>query len=261
MVVGEKIHCSLRFYYQNPSLSLENVGEPASTGITVCERKGPTAGTEFINKIPYTFIEWEWDAYPDQTGKILMPAYSLDFNMPSAQENRADLFSMFFGQRLVRKRIYSNAVELNVDSLPPHPHQPNAIGSFKSIHAKAQPATARQGEGIILTLEFEGDGNFERLETFALEGMPDALKWYDSKSYSEPIQKGHKKSFEYIIQGLQPGEWEIPSQKFTYFDVKNRTYKTLKSSPLLLTIVSLPTQAAANSQEKIATSIEMPKGN
>ena len=94
----------------------------------------------------------EWDAYPDQTGKILMPAYSLDFNMPSAQENRADLFSMFFGQRLLRKRIYSNAVELNVDPLPPHPHQPNAIGSFKSIHVKAQPATARQGEGIILTL-------------------------------------------------------------------------------------------------------------
>src|SRR5688572_19538771 len=46
-----------------------------------------------------------------------------------------------------------------------------------------------------------------------------------------------KYNFEFIIQGLLNGEWQIPSQDFTFFDVGSRTYKTLQTMPLSLMIM------------------------
>ena len=46
-----------------------------------------------------------------------------------------------------------------------------------------------------------------------------------------------RKKFEYIIQGIKAGEWEIPEQFFTYFDVEKRTYVTLRSSSLSVYII------------------------
>ena len=49
--------------------------------------------------------------------------------------------------------------------------------------------------------------------------------------------------FEYVVQCLQQGTWQIPSQRFTYFDSKSRSVKTIKSSPI--TVVIEPSGMAA----------------
>ena len=43
--------------------------------------------------------------------------------------------------------------------------------------------------------------------------MRQALKWYDSKQYIRDTHGAHGlpvKCFEYIVQGLEQGSWEIP---------------------------------------------------
>jgi hypothetical protein len=46
-----------------------------------------------------------------------------------------------------------------------------------------------------------------------------------------------KKRFEFIVQGMKVGEYEIPSQLFTYFDIERNTYITLHTSPLSVSIM------------------------
>jgi hypothetical protein len=71
--------------------------------------------------------------------------------------------------------------------------------------------------------------------------MPQSLKYYDSKNYIVTSEKNSafaQKRFEYIVQGMQAGTWQIPSQEFVFFDVIKKAYKTLKTKPLSITITS-----------------------
>ncbi len=67
------------------------------------------------------------------------------------------------------------------------------------------------------------------------------LKYYESKHYivsSENRNIVPKKRFEYIVQGMRAGKWQIPPQEFVIFDVEKEAYKTFKTKPLTVTITS-----------------------
>ena len=59
--------------------------------------------------------------------------------------------------------------------------QVHAVGSFERISADIKPSIAKEGEGMVLTIEIEGVGNLQAIATPKLS-MPDALKYYDSNS-------------------------------------------------------------------------------
>ena len=70
--------------------------------------------------------------------------------------------------------------------------------------------------------------------------MPKELKYYESKQVAlDPSMDNSKagKRFEYIVQGLRVGSWEIPSQSFYYYDVVQRAYKELHSTPITITVM------------------------
>ena len=70
--------------------------------------------------------------------------------------------------------------------------------------------------------------------------MPDALKYYDSNNTIVSPQHSDelpKKRFEFIVQAMKSGEYEIPPQLFTYFDVERCAYITLRTSPLVVSIM------------------------
>jgi hypothetical protein len=70
--------------------------------------------------------------------------------------------------------------------------------------------------------------------------VPASLKYYDSNNaiiapkHSDELPK---KRFEFIVQGLQSGDCEIPEQLFTYFDIERNEYITLRTSPLAISIM------------------------
>jgi hypothetical protein len=88
----------------------------------------------------------------------------------------------------------------------------------------------------VLALELEGSGNLNMLDSIPLTALPQGFKAYPSKSYVVPGQQ-NKKRFEYILQAMQKGAWEIPAQELYYFDVSQRTYKKLTSEPISVNIL------------------------
>jgi len=255
IVVGQKVPCALRFYFNNNSIELKQIGKPEISAGEVKNIQGGVRGTESIDGILYNYIEWQWDFYPSQSGKITIPAYSIDFDVQPKQAHALGNFAVLFGPRAERKRIYSNAIQLQVDPLPPCDRVVQAIGTFKKIEAQAKPAVVKKGEAMVLTIDLEGEGNLEIIEIPELTDLPKQLKYYKSNTtLIEPTSNSMlpKKRFEFIVQGIGCGEWEIPSQLFTYFDIEDRSYKTLKTVPLAVTIVP-PTgssNALSSSQAK-----------
>lgn len=240
VVVGQKIGCILRFYYQDPSISLLNIGVPELPGFDVKEGNKLEHGVADIEGMEYRYVQWQWDMYPTKPGEFLFPAYNADYEISSKDNHFLSGFLMLIGNRAERKRVYSNAVTLKVLPLPHCDLPVHAVGVFERFSAEIKPGMAKEGEGMVLTMEIEGQGNLQAIATPVLQ-LPSALKYYDSNS--SIIAPKHtdelpKKRFEFIVQGLKSGDCEIPEQLFTYFDIENNEYITLRTSALAVSIMA-----------------------
>lgn len=243
-VVGQKITTVLRAYFpEGEDISIDQIISNDPATIATTEKVGPKKGEENIAGKNYVSLEWEWEMYPKQAGELVVPAYFVDYAKALPVQQGFGSLAMFFGPRYERKRAYSNALSIQVRPLPESPRPVSAVGSFVSYRAHIKPSVAKKYEGMVLTLTVEGEGNMIHINEPELTGLSDAFKYYFSKSFITPGSFGQQKSFEYIVQGMQEGEWEIPPQVFSFYDVESRSYKTLESGALLVTV--LPGQAAA----------------
>ncbi len=238
VVVGEKIRCTLQFAGISDKVQLEQIANPHFDAI-IDEQSGPVTHNEQRNGKLYTIAEWTFDIRPNKPGKLVLPACSADVAIQKEVNDHLSAFSIFFKYRNELRKIYSNAATIEVTELPVSKNAIQTIGTFDYLHASLKPAVAKEGEGMVLTLALKGDVPLNAVETPQLQNMPPALKWYESKHYLQEPEgaKEHKTlNFEYVVQGLQQGTWEIPAQQFTYFDVKCRSVKTLRSSPITVAI-------------------------
>ncbi len=237
VVVGQKIHCVLRFYSQDPSISLTSVGSPDLLGFDIKENTPLEHGVAQVDGIEYRYAQWQWEMYPNKPGEFLIPAYSADYEVQTKDNH---LFGGFFVfNRADHKRVYSNAVTIKVSPLPHTTLPVHAVGQFERFSAEIKPGVAKEGEGMVLALEIEGSGNLSAIATPVLQ-MPDTLKYYESNSSIIPSKHSDelpKKRFEFIVQGLKSGYCEIPEQLFTYFDIDTHRYVTLRTVPLAVSIM------------------------
>jgi hypothetical protein len=260
VVVGQKIECVLRFYYQDRSLSLNKVGIPELFGFDVKNLSNLESGVADSNGSQYYYAQWHWDMYPTKPGEFIIPAYNIDYEYP-IQDNRllGGLF-MFMNSRVDRKRVYSNAITIKVLPLPHYDGRVDGIGMFERITAEIKPGMAKEGEGMVLALEIEGVGNLDAIAVPRLI-MPEALKYYDSNNAVIAPKNSDelpKKRFEFIVQGMQSGDWEIPEQLFTYFDIEKNAYATLRTSPLMVSIMPGVMRSQKNSINSAEDAAEAP---
>lgn len=234
LVVGEKITCSLTFYSPDSiQATIQGIYPPddLEDDFTVVEQGLVEQGDININGNHYLYGRWTWYLYPKRVGLLVIPAWRIDYS----KLNQRSTFFSFMGL-CDNKRMYSNAVDIHVDPLPPHDSPIKAIGSFDTYSATIDATNTTQRSGVILQLKLTGNGNWHMLTHPILEGMPKTLRSYESKSLLEGAFPNESKFFEYVIQGMKAGNWEIPAQHFTYFDTEEKAYKTLSTLPLYLDI-------------------------
>ena len=239
-VVGERVGCCLRFYYTDPSISLQKFIEQPSDDIRRKQSRGPLEGNEQINGITYQYAQWEWEVYPQKPGRCVIPAYGADYDREVERDDFWGGLGKFFGNHVETKRVYSNALSLQVDTIPKSEKELQGVGSFTAMRMSAKPSVAKQGEGVVVAVEVEGDGDPDAILFSGLQGVPASLKYYESNQSvigSEEPGKDQIKRFEFIVQGLKTGSWDIPAQSFYYYDVDKRSFQTLYTAPLSITIM------------------------
>lgn len=240
VVVGEKINCVLRFYFTDDStIKFPSFSAPDVKELRRKDKKDSFRSREKVGKEIYNYIELRWSVFPKTVGEITLPAHRADFQL-RVEDPHWSGFRSLFGLDYENKHVFSNALTFSVSPLPQYDGTVHAVGEFIDFSGSVDRAVAKQGDGIVYTLQVEGSGDLENLEIKQLQNMPACVKYYDSKSYirNNSAKPGmRKKRFEFIVQGMEEGECTIPAQTFTFFDTKTKKYKTLKTSPVVLKIL------------------------
>jgi len=267
VTVGEQITGSIRFYTCKDDITPDQFIQSDLSAFALSPMTEPTYGKEVINDVEYNYLEITWTMSAKKAGSITIPAWCAHYSIPLLQ----DAFGPFrFMQSLQRqqKRIYSNPITIEVAALPPYEGAVHGVGTFDDFTVHATSKVAKAGDANVVRLDVVGDGTFEGYEPLQLSGVPEGLKSYESKQYVNELPNGtHQTSYEFIVQGLKPGEWEIPAQEFTYYDVNRKEYKTYKTMPLTISVLAQPelntgivTPPASDIEHQVDTNTADPAG-
>jgi hypothetical protein len=260
VMVGEQIVGSIRFYSCKDDIAPDQFIQSDLSPFTLNPMSEPIYGKEMIDKTEYTYLEISWTMAAKKAGSITIPAWCAYYSVPLIHDSFGPFRLMQSLQRQ-QKRVYSNAVSLEVAALPPHDGPVHGVGSFEDFKIHASSQVAKAGDANVIRLDVIGDGTFEGYDPLQLVGVSEGLKSYESKQYSEDLSNGTKKtSYEFIVQGLKAGDWEIPAQSFTYFDVSRKQYVTHKTVPLLISVLAQPALSTATAAH-IATDTKVIQSN
>ncbi|MDA3840070.1 MAG: BatD family protein [Patescibacteria group bacterium] len=141
-----------------------------------------------------------------------------------------DMFSGFsnFKERSIR----SKNIKINVNKLPVATKPEGfsgGVGNFK-LWSTIDNDSVDVNEAITLKITVSGKGNFRDI-TELRPKIPSDFEVYDPKSdikLNKDSKTDGKVVFEYVLVPRAPGKHVIKGVKFSYFDSKQKKYKTLK---------------------------------
>ena len=180
---------------------------------------------EKINDVEYIKQEYIVELYPQSAGAYSIPPLQGYY----IQNYQAAAYSFWLPQPQ-QKVFYANAVEFKVDALPQAPlgKKVDYIGTLDDIVLKVSDESTQVGKAITATLSIQGDGNIETIDFPELQ-LPEQVKVYSGNSKTGYVQNtmSARRTFEYVLQCTQPGEFDLPIQEFMYFDTQKGKYKTV----------------------------------
>lgn len=172
--------------------------------------------------------------YPQHSGDIQIPAAT--FEAIVRVRNQAavrSMFDFFDTYTNVSKPLTAPAVTIHVSPLPAGKPASflGGVGQF-NIASTISTTNLNVDEAITLTLDIKGTGNLKLIKTPSAD-FPEGFETYDPKitnnfkTTSQGIT-GNKK-IEYLAIARAGGDYTIQPIEFTYFDTKEKTYKTLRT--------------------------------
>lgn len=176
-----------------------------------------------------TIFEFSTTVVPSKAGKHLLGPAGISFDHRHSGIGAADFFG---GGNFESSAVRSAAVELFVQPLP-ESGRPNdfsgAVGQFAMMR-EIETLKGEVGQPIRLMTVVTGVGNFDTLECPQIS-LPQV------RDYSPALRKSHQRmECEQILVPVLSGELEIPGIKVSYFDPRQRKYRTATAAPIKLTV-------------------------
>jgi len=265
--VNEQITLTFRFYqgarlFNNPEYS-----PPSLTGFWAEDLPPRKQYYQVVNGRQYFVQELKTALFPTAAGKQTIGPAELKCTVedldrfltkdPFAMLDR-DLMSLF---RQGKPQILrSKPIEIEVLPLPEMGKPENfkgTVGSF-NLNVSVDKKEVEVGQPITLKMKTSGTGNIKSVGEPAIPGLKD-FRIYNSGS-SENVSKdnylvGGTKTYEEVLIPKAQGKYTIPSLEFSFFDPKGKSYKILRSEPILITAFpgaqASPTEVAQLSNQEI----------
>ena len=199
---------------------------------------------ERVNGRNYGTAIWrQYVLFPQKSGKLKIPSVTFDTQI-EVQNTSMDPFDVFFGggslTQVVRKSIVAPSCELEVMPLPsPKPDNfTGAVGHF-AISGSLTPQKIKANDAATLRLVVSGYGNM-KLMTAPKVNFPKDFELYDPKetdktTYTASGAKGNK-VYDYVAVPRHSGTFHIPAVEFSYFDLESKSYKTLNTDSMSITV-------------------------
>ncbi len=181
--------------------------------------------------------------YPQKTGKLIIEPLVLDIPI-DVETTKRDFFGRPITTR-VNKTISAGNVTIQVKPLPEE-HKPEdftgAVGDFQ-FTMSTNKTTLDANESLELKVKVSGKGNLKLFDLPKVT-LPATLEVYEPvrdnkiKVTAQGMQGSITDAYTVVPQNK--GVFPIRPIRFTYFDPKSETYKTVKSNELVITVENGP---------------------
>lgn len=183
-----------------------------------------------------TIVYRQFVLFPQQTGKLTIEAARFDASIAKAVQS-ADPFDAFFngGSNYVeiKKALITPKITINVSPLPSGKPADfsGGVGEF-SITSSINSKEVKTNDAITIKLVISGTGNLKLISNPVIK-FPEDFEVYDPKSDNKVrlTRDGlsGSKVIEYLAIPRHAGMYKVPGVSFSYFDIKSKSYKTLKT--------------------------------
>ena len=190
--------------------------------------------------------------YPQRSGKITIGSGRFDaIAHVRVKQRSGSIFDelMGGGYQDIRKVLTTAPVTIDVKPLPSgKPESFNgAVGGY-TMKATINSNQAKTNEAVTVTVTLTGNGNIKLAKNPTVT-FPNDFEVYDPKVETNirttASGSSGTKTIEYIAIPRYAGDFEIPAIRFSYFDPRNGSYKTLTSEPFKLHVEKGPEGAAS----------------
>lgn len=242
----EHLVATIKLYSRLNITRLENAKLPTFEGFLTQELETPpltSLNRERIdNQVYLTGVLKKYILFPQKTGKLTIEPFELDvyYQKPSERRSRS-IFDDFFGSyENAKQKVISNAVNINVKSLPEDkPYNfTGAVGDFK-FAADINKPQVKSNEAITLRVKISGNGNLKYINPIEID-FPADIDVYDPKIIENIKHSANgaygNKTFEYLMIPRRAGEYTIPKFAFAYFDTRTNQYKQSSAGPFTIQV-------------------------
>ena len=227
--VGEKLN--FKVHFEGPEdVALEQILTEENKYL-ISSKLRENSSTKMVDGKLKKVFEVEGNLYIEKPGLVMIPPKVARY----VEERKTNSFFHLIMPTASQKELFSNILIINVLPLPQNvdANSIEGIGQFNSYDLVVSSTVAPRGMPISLKLMIQGEGNIERISWPKLE-LPENLRAIQSVENFD--KNNSKKTFEYILQGLKEGTYQIPEQKFIYFDANKKQTHTLRTKPVKITI-------------------------
>jgi hypothetical protein len=173
--------------------------------------------------------------YPQHSGDIVIePAVFEAVLRVQTQQQVRSIFDNFFETYTnVTRTITAPKATIHVAPLPSGKPAgfSGGVGKFSMVPSISQ-TEVQTNDAVTIKLDISGAGNMKLLKTPAID-WPEGFEPYDPKVTNNfnttTSGVSGTKSIEYLAIARSAGEYTVPAIRFSYFDIEEKTYKTLSS--------------------------------
>ena len=193
--------------------------------------------------------------FPQQSGKLTIDAARFDASIEK-MDAIDDPFEAFFnggaGSIQIKKTLMTPKLTIDVKPLPAGKPADfsGGVGEF-NISSSINSTKVKTNDAITVKVVISGTGNLK------LVGEPEVKFPEDFEVYDPKVDSKFRltnagltgnKVIEYLAIPRNAGTYKIPAIKFSYFDIKSRSYKTLTTEEYTVQVE----KGAGNASQTIA---------
>ncbi|CDA83316.1 putative uncharacterized protein [Bacteroides sp. CAG:754] len=248
-----------KIYTRESNLQLNNAKLPDFKGFHSQEIEMTTnakwAPEHYQGRNYYTTIYRQFVLFPQQSGKLYIDPAQFQMTVGKPVQS-ADPFDAFFngGSSVVeiKKNIATPKIAINVNPLPAGKPSDfsGGVGEF-TISSSINSKELKTNDAITIKLVISGTGNLKLISNPEIK-FPDDFEVYDPKVDNQVrlTREGltGNKVIEYLAIPRHAGTYKIPGVSFSYFDIRSKSYKTLKTEEYVVNIE----KGAGNADQVIA---------
>ena len=248
-----------KIYTRESNLQLNNAKLPDFKGFHSQEIEMTTNARwtpeHYRGRNYYTTVYRQFVLFPQQSGKLYIdPAqFQMTIGKPVQSD---DPFDAFFngGSNVIeiKKSIATPKIAINVSPLPAGKPADfsGGVGEF-TISSSINSKELKTNDAITIKLVISGTGNLKLISNPEIK-FPEDFEVYDPKVDNQVrlTREGltGNRVIEYLAIPRHAGTYKIPGVSFSYFDIRSKSYKTLKTEEYVVNIE----KGAGNADQVIA---------